>query len=571
MPSILSKLLPPLATTFGIQTLCALIFVPQQNDKYYDFCGAIGNLSTTFVSLYYPTLQASFSAGKLLPLPPLSSFAPRQLLLTAALGVWAIRLGGFLAQRALKAGGDSRFDETKKQPRRFTFFWMAQATWTFLIGLPVYLSNIAPASVHPPLGPQDYAAFGLFAASFLFEIVADHQKSAWRRAKERKEHDEKFISSGLWGVSRHPNYIGELGIWTGIWALSTAGLQTRHFPRGTVVLAGLSPLFTYFVLSKLCKYYAADMLGYIARAMVAQVALVIMAIAMLILSLMSLVLEFEYNVVQIPSIGYNPPDPDWLTRVMANITIAGAFMHRLNFLASDGIVVWRAWVLFPRNLTVRIVLVLCMIGSTGELKIDVYLSARDGLTNLNLKVGILVDAGRGAARVLEDPAAQGDGQAPGAPVGGLVMSLPLFITNVIATLLIGHKARMHRQEMKKNLASCSNSVVKVQKVLLLLVESGVAYCILWIFYTASAFFNGAVKSTASFEIFGIAMPLLSGLYPIIVILIVTLESKRDLSQLNETSVSQSIKFAAAPCGPLAVSANSESLAAVSGSDARASA
>ncbi|KAF5353819.1 hypothetical protein D9758_010577 [Tetrapyrgos nigripes] len=266
----------------------------------------------------------------------------------------------------------------------------------------------------------------------------------------------------------------------------------------------------------------------------AQVALVIMAIAMLILSLVSLVLEFEYNVVQIPSIGYNPPDPDWLTRVMANITIAGAFMQRLNFLGSDGIVVWRAWVLFPRNLTVRIVLALCMIGST----------------DLNLKVGILVDAGRGAVRVLGDPSAQGDGQAPGAPVEGLIMSLPLLITNVIATLLIGHKAR--------------NSVVKVQKVLLLLVESGVAYCILWICYTASAFFNGAVKSTASFEIFGIAMPLLSGLYPIIVILIVTLESKRDLSQLNEMSMSQSIKFAPAPRGP--VSPNSDSFAS-SGSDA----
>ncbi|KAF5353818.1 hypothetical protein D9758_010570 [Tetrapyrgos nigripes] len=273
-----------------------------------------------------------------------------------------------------------------------------------------------------------------------------------------------------------------------------------------------------------------------------------MAIIMMMISFASLVIDFEFSLVQIPSIGYNPPDPDWLARVMANLTIAGAFMERFNYLGSDGIVVWRAWVLFPRNLTVRIVLVLCMIGST---------------------VGILVDAGRGAVRVLGDPAAQGAGQAPGAPVEGLIMSVPLFVTNAIATVLIGYKAHIHRQDMKKNLDSSSSSVIKVQKVLLLLVESGVAYCILWICFTVTTFLNGAVKSIASFEIFGVAMPLLSGLYPIIVILIVTLESKRDLSQLNEMSMSQSIKFAAAPHGP--VSANSESFTAVSGSDEQASA
>lgn len=39
--------------------------------------------------------------------------------------------------------------------------------------------------------------------------VADHQKSVWRRAKDDKEHDERFITNGLWGVSRHPKYVCE--------------------------------------------------------------------------------------------------------------------------------------------------------------------------------------------------------------------------------------------------------------------------------------------------------------------------------------------------------------------------
>lgn len=80
------------------------------------------------------------------------------------------------------------------------------ATWIMLVGLPVYLCNTLPARVHPALGVRDYAAFGLFAGSFIFEIIADRQKSKWRRAKNLKQHDEEFISSGLWGISRHPKY-----------------------------------------------------------------------------------------------------------------------------------------------------------------------------------------------------------------------------------------------------------------------------------------------------------------------------------------------------------------------------
>ncbi|KAF8071664.1 hypothetical protein FPV67DRAFT_889820 [Lyophyllum atratum] len=249
--TVFSRLIPTLASAYGLQAVLAAIFVPQQNEKYYDLGGALGFLSTTFVSLYYPALKAKFYDGVPGALPRLTSFAPRQLLLSAALGIWSVRLGSFLAHRAIKAGGDSRFDEIKTQPGKFTCFWMAQATWISLVGLPVYLCNTLPPSLHPALTIRDYAAVGLFAASFLFEVIADRQKSAWRNAQNKKHHDDKFITSGLWSISRHPNYVGEVGIWTAIWALSTPSLQTAHFPRGTVALAALSPLFTWFLVRNL--------------------------------------------------------------------------------------------------------------------------------------------------------------------------------------------------------------------------------------------------------------------------------------------------------------------------------
>lgn len=75
----------------------ALIFVPQENEKFYDLGGAFGFLTSTFVSLYYPSLKGKYWYK--LPnarLPSISSFAPRQLLLSAALVAWSTRLGSFL-------------------------------------------------------------------------------------------------------------------------------------------------------------------------------------------------------------------------------------------------------------------------------------------------------------------------------------------------------------------------------------------------------------------------------------------------------------------------------------------
>lgn len=117
--TVFSRLLPSVLSAYGLQTgshappplprtaaedstsfliALALIFVPQANEKYYDLGGALGFLSTTFVSLYYPAMKDKFYLGKPGPLPALSSFAPRQLLLSACLGVWSIRLGSYLLQ-----------------------------------------------------------------------------------------------------------------------------------------------------------------------------------------------------------------------------------------------------------------------------------------------------------------------------------------------------------------------------------------------------------------------------------------------------------------------------------------
>ncbi|QRW13517.1 3-oxo-5-alpha-steroid 4-dehydrogenase [Ceratobasidium sp. AG-Ba] len=248
---VLSKLVPIIAGNFALQATFASIFVPMQNETFYDLCGAIGFLTGAGMSLYYPALRDKFwyrTPGA--TLPPITSFAPRQLLLTGCLCLWSGRLGSFLAQRAWKAGGDSRFDEIKKQPAKFAGFWFGQALWVSLVGLPVYLGNILPTTKQAPLGPRDWLGLSVFAASLAFEVIADRQKSEWRARKNAKLHDEKFISSGLWSISRHPNYVGEVGIQTGIWILSTTALSSPLLPKLTPWAAAVSPLFTWLLLRK---------------------------------------------------------------------------------------------------------------------------------------------------------------------------------------------------------------------------------------------------------------------------------------------------------------------------------
>ena len=54
----------------------------------------------------------------------------------------------------------------------------------------------------------------------------------------------KFISTGLWSRSRHPNYFGEITLWSGVSVIAFTSLN------GIGYVALVSPLFVYMLLSK---------------------------------------------------------------------------------------------------------------------------------------------------------------------------------------------------------------------------------------------------------------------------------------------------------------------------------
>ncbi|KAJ4424948.1 hypothetical protein N0V82_000452 [Gnomoniopsis sp. IMI 355080] len=265
---------PSIGAAFAIQAAFAVPSVAVQSERFYDLSGALTNISVVALSLYLPALRAKYAGGAAGPLPSLlapftnpsaASLNWRQVALTAAVTIWAVRLGSYLFQRVLQTGSDSRFDELKKSPPKFFAAWMAQATWCSLICLPVVALNSVPASAFsavPGVKFTDVLGVALWIGGITMEVVADRQKSQWMREKREKKHSEEFMTRGLWQRSRFPNYFGESTLWTGLATVAAGSLVSAPIqsaiglsggPGGLLAalsMAYISPIFTTFLVTQ---------------------------------------------------------------------------------------------------------------------------------------------------------------------------------------------------------------------------------------------------------------------------------------------------------------------------------
>lgn len=162
---------------------------------------------------------------------------PIQLLASLLVVVWAVRLGTYLFRRIMRMKVDHRFDGMRDDPLRFARFWLLQAITVAVVMLPV--TYLLDRDDPPGIGAWSIAGAAVWLVGLLVEAIADAQKSAFRAKVENRD---RFVASGLWRYSRHPNYFGEMLVWWGLFLYTVPVLHGAAF----AVVAG--PVFITLLL-----------------------------------------------------------------------------------------------------------------------------------------------------------------------------------------------------------------------------------------------------------------------------------------------------------------------------------
>ena len=202
-----------------------LVFIPSniaKTEMYYDLTGSITYVTVVAVALL---LSEDLDA--------------RAVIVGAMVLVWALRLGTFLFRRIRREGKDGRFDEIKTDPLRFFMSWTLQGLWVLLTAAAALA--IITGTQREQLGVVGVVGIVVWLVGFAIEVTADRQKSAFK-ADPANEGD--FIDVGLWAWSRHPNYFGEITLWTGIAIIAIPVLS------GWQWVTLISPFFVTLLLTK---------------------------------------------------------------------------------------------------------------------------------------------------------------------------------------------------------------------------------------------------------------------------------------------------------------------------------
>ena len=134
-------------------------------------------------------------------------------------------------------GEDKRFRSIKPSASQFFMTWTLQGLWVSLCSMCALTAISSNTGI--VTNAFFYIGLALFILGFTIEVMADMEKSAFKANQENKD---KFITTGLWARSRHPNYFGEIVLWTGIAVMSFSSLE------GLQYLTLISPIFTYLLL-----------------------------------------------------------------------------------------------------------------------------------------------------------------------------------------------------------------------------------------------------------------------------------------------------------------------------------
>ena len=210
-------------------TIHLIIFIPSaimKNEKFYDFTGMIAYLSIIIFAIQQKYIQ-------------IHSIDIYSLVLSLLISIWTLRLGIFLFYRVLKVGEDIRFKDVKNNALKFFVWFSISSLWVSLTTMAA-MNVVTSKNYNQDLTLLCIGTI-IWIIGFLFEIISDYQKIKFKNNASNKN---KFIDSGLWSISRHPNYFGEIVLWIGIYIITLPSTSSLEY------LGIISPLFVIVLLNK---------------------------------------------------------------------------------------------------------------------------------------------------------------------------------------------------------------------------------------------------------------------------------------------------------------------------------
>lgn len=158
---------------------------------------------------------------------------PRLTLLGMLVTVWGLRLSAYIFSRNRGQGEDFRYAAWRVEAgsgwwwRSFFKVFLLQGALMWIIAIPLIAAQTGDRT--SPLKCLDYTGAALWLVGFLFEAGGDWQLA---RFKSDPGNKGKLLTSGLWSLTRHPNYFGDAAQWWGFYliAASAGALWTVFSP-----------------------------------------------------------------------------------------------------------------------------------------------------------------------------------------------------------------------------------------------------------------------------------------------------------------------------------------------------
>src|SRR5690606_20194997 len=160
--------------------------------------------------------------------------------------LWGMRLSIYLFKRNWNKEEDFRYQAMRKKwktnlkLKAFFKVFITQSLFSYVISLPIIFTNLYSTPITDFIQPTVLIiGVVVFLIGFIFEVLADSQLAEFKKNPNNKG---KILKTGVWSLSRHPNYFGEATLQWGMGIIAISSLIPMSF------IALISPIIITLLL-----------------------------------------------------------------------------------------------------------------------------------------------------------------------------------------------------------------------------------------------------------------------------------------------------------------------------------